>query len=492
MVESNVVAKITGDILGSTAGIRYANTDQGSTGSYHGDITVDGTVKSGSAAAILISGYVADNNLSVTAWKIEQNDAGNIVERDNGTTYDATTRTQVTSSEASDFTRSLEEAINYIIKFEQPAEGGTLSLDNTRQVNGYDTAHEGETVYLMIQADEGYEINGAYNGKGEKVALLQDTDGNYYVNVPKGGGVYLSASLSKIVIEQDIDTPADNTQDKGSNNGGGKNNNDTHEDSTTDKGSINNDNGNGNNNGNSNNTKNGNKKPASITVKPVTVLPENIMHIDEDSQVHRVDQTDNRSSSTESNNVTTNEYASYDVPVYSDSTVHEVDGGLFRQTSTNEKYYVVDYDYLKNGWYYINDTVSQGHKNSAWYKFDDKGKVITGWIRSDDDHTKWYYASEALDANMGRLEYGFIMNPRDGQTYYMDPGTGVMLQGYQVIDGNTYYFHPLEMTVAAHWYYDGKNWLYIHESNDAKSYGQMYRNEYTPDGRYADGDGIIH
>ena len=39
----------------------------------------------------------------------------------------------------------------------------------------------------------------AYNGlSGEKVALSKDANGNFYVKVPKGGGIYLSALFAKI------------------------------------------------------------------------------------------------------------------------------------------------------------------------------------------------------------------------------------------------------------------------------------------------------
>ena len=65
-------------------------------------------------------------------------------------------------------------------------------------------AKEGDNVILKIAIADGYKLNGAYNGLGEKVALLQDSNGDYYVIVPKGGGVYLSADVSKIASPQYI------------------------------------------------------------------------------------------------------------------------------------------------------------------------------------------------------------------------------------------------------------------------------------------------
>lgn len=46
-------------------------------------------------------------------------------------------------------------------------------------------------------------MTGAYNGQGEKVDLLKDANGNYYVEVPKGGAVYLSAKLEAIPAPSD-------------------------------------------------------------------------------------------------------------------------------------------------------------------------------------------------------------------------------------------------------------------------------------------------
>ena len=63
----------------------------------------------------------------------------------------------------------------------------------------YEVAHEGDTVLMKIDIQSGFELYGAYNGLGEKVPLLRDGNGNFYVEVPKGGGVYLSAKLGRII-----------------------------------------------------------------------------------------------------------------------------------------------------------------------------------------------------------------------------------------------------------------------------------------------------
>lgn len=95
-----------------------------------------------------------------------------------------------------------EKTIKYIIKVEQPTEGATLAAknaqgENLEQSHDYDIAYEGDKVLLKVDLEPGYKILAAYNGDGEKQPLIMDSDGNYYINVPKGGGVYLSVSLEK-------------------------------------------------------------------------------------------------------------------------------------------------------------------------------------------------------------------------------------------------------------------------------------------------------
>ena len=50
---------------------------------------------------------------------------------------------------------------------------------------------------MKINVYDGYTLTGVYNGKGERTAVGQDAAGNYYIMVPKGGGVYLSVTLEK-------------------------------------------------------------------------------------------------------------------------------------------------------------------------------------------------------------------------------------------------------------------------------------------------------
>ena len=165
-----------------------------------------------------------DPNLNLTVWKIKLNDNNNAAEKElaasepdihvanaetpstnskyNLTDVQKTSRLN-TRGNASTRTTARDFELNnimYIIKVEQPSEGGTITAvdengNDLAKSFGFDVAHEGEKVMLKANLEEGYNIIAAYNGLGEKQPLLKDEQGNYYIFIPKGGGVYLSAEL---------------------------------------------------------------------------------------------------------------------------------------------------------------------------------------------------------------------------------------------------------------------------------------------------------
>lgn len=165
-----------------------------------------------------------DPNLNLTVWKIKLNDNNNAAEKElaasepdihvanaetpstnskyNLTDVQKTSRLN-TRGNASTRTTARDFELNnimYIIKVEQPSEGGTITAvdengNDLAKSFGFNVAHEGEKVMLKANLEEGYNIIAAYNGLGEKQPLLKDEQGNYYIFIPKGGGVYLSAEL---------------------------------------------------------------------------------------------------------------------------------------------------------------------------------------------------------------------------------------------------------------------------------------------------------
>ncbi len=100
-----------------------------------------------------------------------------------------------------------------------------------------------------------------------------------------------------------------------------------------------------------------------------------------------------------------------------------------------------------NYWYYIvNGVRAVGWLSitpEEWYFLDNSGLMCAGWFNDG--------------GNM------YLLNPNHDGTY------GKMLTGYQVYNGFLYYFNQT---------HDG-------------TYGAMYKNRYTPDGRWADGAGIV-
>lgn len=103
-----------------------------------------------------------------------------------------------------------------------------------------------------------------------------------------------------------------------------------------------------------------------------------------------------------------------------------------------------DVGWIQSGekwWYRHSDgsyTVSNWEKiNGQWYYFDSAGWMVTGWIVLGDS---WYYMEASGAMHKGWLEEG-------GNKYYLNPeansggAEGVMLTGYQKIDGEWYYFN---------------------------------------------------
>lgn len=156
-----------------------------------------------------------EQSLYLTVWKIELNERGNVAEQRVQVLGD--TDDEFISADGSRRTaKDYEKKIMYIIKVEQPSEGGTITAvdENGNALPksfNFDVAHENEKVMLKANLADGYKIVAAYNGKGEKQPLLKDENGNYYIIIPKGGGVYLSVEL-EYTTEHSYSEPEDNEE----------------------------------------------------------------------------------------------------------------------------------------------------------------------------------------------------------------------------------------------------------------------------------------
>lgn len=171
------------------------------------DVIVDGTVNGESQSVLLARDTVTDN-LTLTVWEVKPNEKGNLVER---MTYMEETEGNVIQHYGAD--EALEKSIQYIIRIE-PTQTNIISTAGTTDYEGYHVAKEGETVTLKLNVPAGYRVVNAFNGTTEKVQLLQDANGEYYLVVPRGGGVMLSVQLARIPRPTPPDPDPDPEEDE--------------------------------------------------------------------------------------------------------------------------------------------------------------------------------------------------------------------------------------------------------------------------------------
>ena len=171
------------------------------------DVIVDGTVNGESQSVLLARDTVTDN-LTLTVWEVKPNEKGNLVER---MTYMEETEGNVIQHYGAD--EALEKSIQYIIRIE-PTQTNNISTAGTTDYEGYHVAKEGETVTLKLNVPAGYRVVNAFNGTTEKVQLLQDANGEYYLVVPRGGGVMLSVQLARIPRPTPPDPDPDPEEDE--------------------------------------------------------------------------------------------------------------------------------------------------------------------------------------------------------------------------------------------------------------------------------------
>ncbi len=157
------------------------------------DICVEGTIEANDVAvALYIPQYITNASINtstdITAWKINPNSGGNVAEIVDEKEPDNRTV-------ASD----VEKNIKYIIKYKQPSKGGTLYAVNSSgnalaKSHGYSVAKEGDKIVVKAKLDSGWKLKSVYDND---IALDKDANGNFYLIVPKGGGILLSADLEE-------------------------------------------------------------------------------------------------------------------------------------------------------------------------------------------------------------------------------------------------------------------------------------------------------
>jgi len=187
--------KIGGDLKSEAVGVDMTTASRGKV-----NVVVEGTIKAKGFAA------VSDDDATLSVWKIEPNKDDIIVAKEEWDDEKGK-RVYTTKDEEA------EAAIQYIIKV-KPEDGATLTAtgENGKALatvegvsNTWQWAYEGDRVLLKVDVEDGYTLDGAFGDEGQSIALLKDASGNFYIDVPRGGGVFLSIKLTKDKKDKDKD-----------------------------------------------------------------------------------------------------------------------------------------------------------------------------------------------------------------------------------------------------------------------------------------------
>lgn len=205
---ADIDVSVGGDVVASTTAVNLFKSYDESTV----DLVVKGTIK-GEDHSIVLNTFNNDHydeeseqyivgetiepktsNLNITVWKVDTSKTdGKIVEHHVGNNY-----------KQDDITEKVEKNINYIIKID----GSNLDVNKAKDSHGLYTAKQDEEVFLKVDIPSGYTLDHFYNAEGAaNVSVLQDSSGNYYLKVPRGGGVYVGVKLK----QTDTATSGDNS-----------------------------------------------------------------------------------------------------------------------------------------------------------------------------------------------------------------------------------------------------------------------------------------
>lgn len=98
---------------------------------------------------------------------------------------------------------------------------------------------------------------------------------------------------------------------------------------------------------------------------------------------------------------------------------------------------------------------------------------------------KWYYIDCNLLPQRGWHEE---MENNKSRWYYLDSETCLMALGWKVVDKKYYYFAT--ESIEADYVFDKVSGSFVSNGKD-KELGQLYIDEYTPDGRYVSNQGVM-
>lgn len=206
------LVEVTGDVTADECGVYFNLQNDTSTTA----VLIDGTL-SGENTSVLLSKETVLDHLTLTVWEVRANNDGNLVERIDNWAEDDNNPSEDMATVAD---RELEKKIQYIIKIDPAWQNrigtsGTKSYkqdkvkieketgegieEETEEEIEYQVANEGDRITLLkLDIPEGKRIAAAYwdKARSKSCKLLQDkATGDFYLTVPKGGGVWLSVVL---------------------------------------------------------------------------------------------------------------------------------------------------------------------------------------------------------------------------------------------------------------------------------------------------------
>ena len=184
----------------------YGVVSTGTADQSKADVIIEGTLDA-TKGAVLLKDYKSNSgssndeskksDLNLYVWKINTDNNAAIAQK---MTYNPRTMDKPEIKNDEDFVKN---NIYYIIKVEQPQEGGTISVTDLlgNELNneyGYYVAKEGTNLLLKADVKDGYELTSAYGDIAKNLPLFTDESGNYRFTVARGGGVYFNALYSKL------------------------------------------------------------------------------------------------------------------------------------------------------------------------------------------------------------------------------------------------------------------------------------------------------
>ena len=177
---------IGGDVFSDGNGVELTAAGEEKT-----DLIIDGSLVAtgGSSVVLKNDDTVLGDKLTLTVWEMTPDMDGDYVKRE--TIDDKTDSKKLVAD------REAEKAIQYIIRIDD-SQQNMIRANGTRDYQGRTVANEGDIIVLKIDVPAGLMIDEVY-GDQNRTSLIKDSNGNYFMIVPRGGGVLFSVTLKDYV-----------------------------------------------------------------------------------------------------------------------------------------------------------------------------------------------------------------------------------------------------------------------------------------------------